>query len=615
MAQTAAQVLKSTVMAFPDGELKNVLLQVSDMFGTGQTSFDTHVADNVAEGEITREALTRLADRVTAMEARLDQIGEHGKQTVAEVASLKIAVDDVRAVFDRSDLRAGVMQADLDVMKNKVSDIEDRLISTPEIEELKEVHNRMKTSGASDHRRQPLSESKGIQAAGKFPGKRDVFEPWSKTLRSNIIQLVPEAKQWLTWAKMKGASTIADSDVQSEPGMGAAAVKFSGELHTVLMNTTEGTAKSLITNCGESGLECWRKLNYFFDPETPHAQIVSINDVMRPNKAKGYADIMSVVEKWEADCGKLRGEARTFFAGPLKRAALVSICFKELEDHFRINADKYETYEQVRNEIERLVVDRLGDSRGSTPMELGAVGQAPQDPWSRGPDPWSGSAAAPPPGLGVPANKGSDPMASLAAAINNMNNNMANNMRQLGALIQGGANRPFQGSFQGGGKGGGSKGGRVWTGKGPMPSSLTCFKCGGRGHLARNCTSNGPGKGPASEQSKPLQVCRNYSKLGRCPWEEKHGKGTCKFRHVDNMPQALHGVDGMPIDVLGPLTWSDDREAWSCDPAVVDVQAILGNCDVPPERAAATLENMNVTMSSDGWEVIGGDRSGFPGLP
>ena len=103
------------------------------------------------------------------------------------------------------------------------------------------------------------------------------------------------------------------------------------------------------------------------------------------------------------------------------------------------------------------------------------------------------------------------------------------------------------------------------------------------------------------------QLCREYARTGRCPYDARYGKGSCKFEHVDNVPSALHGVDGIPIEVLGPLEVDPNTGNLICKPDKVDVEGILSNiCGEEP--------NPPIDALSGEWTVLG-EQPVFPRRP
>lgn len=203
-------------------------------------------------------------------------------------------------------------------------------------------------------------------------------------------------------------------------------------------------------------------------------------------------------------------------------------------------------------------------------------------------------------------------MQQLLGAITGLQQGLQTSFNQLGALIQGnsggkggGKNSQGFGAFQGKGKGAGKtnfvpkfsfKGGRA-------PAGTSCFNCGLPGHMARHCPAKGQGKGVAGQTE---QVCRQHARTGTCWWEQQHGPGSCRFKHVVNVPARLQGIDGIPIDTLGPLEFDETTNTYKCNEGSVAVDEILAHVSEPwSEGPAAT--NM-------GWEVLG-DQPLFPRQP
>ena len=90
---------------------------------------------------------------------------------------------------------------------------------------------------------------------------------------------------------------------------------------------------------------------------------------------------------------------------------------------------------------------------------------------------------------------------------------------------------------------GGQKGGFVPGGGGKGPETRSCYKCGGQGHIARNCPNasvpvwkkgqaggkGGQGGAAAAVGGNPNSklLCRNYAQTGKCRFG-----ANCKFKHV-----------------------------------------------------------------------------------
>ena len=180
-----------------------------------------------------------------------------------------------------------------------------------------------------------------------------------------------EAEQALDWARAKEEAITADSIALELSSLGDA-LTVSKQVYTALASLTDGEALSIVMNdpaC--NGLECWRRLNKRFDPQTAGRHKNAMAAILSV-KSVSLKELPAAIEKWEQKVRHYEDSAKRAVPDDVKTAALTEMCPQALAQHVRLHYARLDTYDKLREEI-RLYLLAQPDS-GPAPMEIGYLG-------------------------------------------------------------------------------------------------------------------------------------------------------------------------------------------------------------------------------------------------
>ena len=78
--------------------------------------------------------------------------------------------------------------------------------------------------------------------------------------------------------------------------------RFNEELYSLLVNKTEGEARSKVMNAGEGqGLEAYRMVNHCFTVTSGQSRVVKRISIMNPNPPVKEENLVESIESWERE--------------------------------------------------------------------------------------------------------------------------------------------------------------------------------------------------------------------------------------------------------------------------------------------------------------------------
>eukprot|EP00971_Amphidinium_carterae_P172341 3416451-Amphidinium_carterae.1 len=162
--------------------------------------------------------------------------------------------------------------------------------------------------------------------------------------------------------------------------------------------------------------------------------------------------------------------------------------------HILLNVEKWSTYERLKTEIENITRAQIAANSSTSPMDLGAMSQQAKGNKGKGLGRGYGGAGK---GVGV-GGKSSNPAAGVTCHICQKVGHYA---RDCWHKDKGKGTQQGKGKDKGKGKGAPQGGGK--NGAGKDPAKTKCWRCGGKGHRAKDCKAPLSAVDAGAGQSNP----------------------------------------------------------------------------------------------------------------
>ena len=334
------------------------------------------------------------------------------------------------------------------------------------------------SSGSGGH---SAVESRVIGKPDRFDGSHVAYRDWAITFRAYAIAVMPALELLLTRAETTAddVMNVSFNDVER---------KASLQLYHLLIMTCQGSALNRVVNSGQSqGLKAWRSLTQFYDPNSKPRKVALLMELL---SFSFEGDLTSRIESYERELQRYH----SLSGRDLDEDVKVGIVLKQLppgslKDHLVLNADKFDTWAKVREELE-IVRRATMTSSSSVPMDvdsltkqLNALGYQVKGK-GKGKKPGSGARD------GVPK--------EVCHTCKKAGHKAEDCWYNPDAPPHGGKGG---GKVPGGGKGGGRGGCSVSASRPGDKSQVKCWNCGNKGHTSRECKK--PKKLHALEDGEP----------------------------------------------------------------------------------------------------------------
>lgn len=229
---------------------------------------------------------------------------------------------------------------------------------------------RATTTSGTPKERTPLSRLRGLEHVGVFDGRVENFLPWKERLESFLAD-EPGLSSLLLWAERQ-TGPIHSDDLDLYEGDGDLilhASVYSQQMHTLLMQKTQGTPFNQTRNTKGNGLEAWRKIVRLNDLMTPQVRRRLLQQVIQPKPSRNYAEVADAEEAWERSRARYEESAPTKLPEDVLVTAYMSLLPQKLKDDMEALDRDFST---------------LPEAKAYVLKQVNAKRDSPKEPWMAG---------------------------------------------------------------------------------------------------------------------------------------------------------------------------------------------------------------------------------------
>ena len=209
-----------------------------------------------------------------------------------------------------------------------------------------------------------------------FNGEPSDWEDWSWNFKSYLAIFQQDSVDFLARSETSNTEIVDAHFTSALPAEEAAAMRmFSRKLHYLLANLCTGSARLLVRqNEAGNGFETWRRLSQRFSlPDaTRHVSLLTRILEWKFNTQTFEQDFNA----WETVKAKYEQQTGTPIPDSVLVATLMNKTSGALQQHLRLNAATFNTYEQMRNTLVQYFRSRhilTSSDSGLAPMDIGAL--------------------------------------------------------------------------------------------------------------------------------------------------------------------------------------------------------------------------------------------------
>ena len=209
----------------------------------------------------------------------------------------------------------------------------------------------------------------------KSPGYA-AFNDWSDHVITCVDAQIPGT--WELLEHIKDTQPVAQVSIDDLslhfPNIDRATLEYSNSnLYAVLITFTVGEARNIVRQARRpNGYEAWKLLQRRFNPVTIGRQRAGLTTIANPPSNVPMAQLAGEIVSWETKITEF--EARPHaekISEAIKMAAAVSMCPNRLREHLQLNAQRYTTYMELREEIFTYIEHT--QSLTATSMDIGSL--------------------------------------------------------------------------------------------------------------------------------------------------------------------------------------------------------------------------------------------------
>jgi hypothetical protein len=219
-------------------------------------------------------------------------------------------------------------------------------------------------------------DEKYFRRVDKYDGQgKSSWREFSFQFKTAVGMGNPKARSFLEEIQKAGKDISFNMIFEDvvEPEDRAQVERLGAEIYAMLSSLLTGDALTVVRGIltGDGWL-AWSKLCCRFDPRTPAKALMAMLNVMNPKKVKDVRYLSGAVEDWEVKVKGLGTDHDVTIDNKIKSAVLTAMCPEEVQNMIFQWMDTKTTYEDLRDKVMALSLNRAGDMRPK-PMEVDCV--------------------------------------------------------------------------------------------------------------------------------------------------------------------------------------------------------------------------------------------------
>eukprot|EP00435_Cladocopium_sp_Y103_P065922 s364_g28.t1 len=202
------------------------------------------------------------------------------------------------------------------------------------------------------------------------------FNDWADHIITCLDAQIPGTWEILEYIKDNQPSTMMSLDDLNLhfPNIDRATLEYSNSnLYAVLITYTLNEARNIVRQARRpNGYEAWKMLHKRFNPVTIGRQRAGLTSIANPTSNVPLAQLSGEIIAWEAKITEFESRpGAEKISESIRMAAMVSMCPTKLKDHLQLNAQRFKSYLELREEI-FMYLDNT-QSVSSTAMDVGSL--------------------------------------------------------------------------------------------------------------------------------------------------------------------------------------------------------------------------------------------------
>ena len=202
------------------------------------------------------------------------------------------------------------------------------------------------------------------------------FHDWQDTMVTFLDASMPGIWEVLEWIANDQPKTALDKETVKLhfPDVDPLLVDYAdSNIYACLSSYTGAEPKALVKQARRpNGFEAWRRLHVRFNPATVGRQRANLTRITNPQENVPLAQLGAEIISWENRI--IEYEARPgsdVVSENLKIATVVAMCPGKLREHLNLNAHRFKTFQDIREEIFGYLEATY--QVANTAMDIGAV--------------------------------------------------------------------------------------------------------------------------------------------------------------------------------------------------------------------------------------------------